>query len=1398
MAMNNNQPPVGQQQMLMLTDQPVAPAAQVAPVAQFAEVQQPTEQEMWDRWDDGRETEYWSFMKCVEKEEIQGNDVGNTLLFETDTYSPLLASTNIMTILEEVTARMGNLDSCIRRTVFGYLRVVDFSLTDSQQQKMKVATRDERRKSMEASAMARVVSKKTGSPVKVGTTTRNPDYSQPRERLYNDEKKTKGIEDNKLITICAASFLMDRKITTSVNDSGVWAFNLTDSLTEPDLVCVQEITGQITSLMGTMRDVMNGLLVPANDWEEEEANNRLGTMKDDQKCFLLFILLSRANRGQIGVENLIMRIIEDINDFFLEKVDFGAEEVRKELAKITGLRYVAHLCKYIIYTSGVETMKYSLIKGQRKANEKMVGSPEAQSKLVALFMRADPREQQYVSSSAFHFKAAYDEYDIGTVPSGENERQSTRRKSTTRKLPLKSTESQKGPIDIWDQFDKILEEIVLVETQGDFERLRDHYRNLIGDKGGAANKATDEEKKMVLRSIKELIDFEDKREKEKDEEYEKDKMHETFGKRRSFFTDARARTRTGGNVPLLCENLCNNELGIEPQKLMVSMCLTLSGKGKQTKTIVEQRYNGRTCRSKGVTHTKRISIEDCGFCSPILDLLDTCGEEGIDLYYGAIEDTPDNKRLIKIFNKEVFGFDKDDDITFSFHPNSSSSSGNNSSTRKRGRKASTEGSNTYTLINNALNALNIKIGELVGNESIEIRDILKFESLHDSVKLEMIAIADKSGGGGGFIKLLCKIMAYNILEEIQEITKLGDDDEGIDMEFTEKIYESLQTVITKLSPGDVADDWRQTVGWLSSLFAPITRDGKLGRGVELEHLLAIAVQIIVAGGLPEATTEEGKKIIMQMLMQHIRSFPSTEIKPGLSLALMGLTEFTAKLGKFLFSDPNGGLTRTTIDDFYDFFTSRYHLTKNELLLSYMDPNQIKSDLNMIRMSALGTMNGGEPIFRPDRTTVVNFTYSLVSCITTANQDILRKAAMVQLHKCVIEQGNVSDRSGNLKAIRIVGDRTKVLETWMFGLTGGTQVVSGCQLDKEDVVIFYREDPDVEGEIKIYMKILLKEIKTEKLSEKLADIQEGGLSTPEIIHIERCMYTKLRHRAQDGKLLKKNNDPNSRTVSLNRVRTKEKFFWENLDEIRVREQFSEEEDFDLAFETGCICLDSISGRSKCISRGDKMQAKLGDLEGMSITNDLEGILNEKMIDKPVELTVVDCGFSLNTTDIAELLDEYKPHGLMGKAPTGNNDSMQDFHTLCNHKGKSKFILCELKCRSSVQVELKAASEIEGALVGQYQLLKSGHEYFQKLAESVYGEEDEDDDDNDDDDDDYGSVPDLDDDDENDMETVDGGGVRKSIRWTRRHKKKKGNTRRKRKYFKKTKKRKRRRKKRTRRK
>ena len=267
-----------------------------------------------------------------------------------------------------------------------------------------------------------------------------------------------------------------------------------------------------------------------------------------------------------------------------------------------------------------------------------------------------------------------------------------------------------------------------------------------------------------MRSIKELIDFEDKREKEKDEEYEKEKMFGTFGKRRSFFTDARARTRTGGNVPLLCENLCNNELGIEPQKLMVSMCLTLSGKRKQTKTIIEQRYNWRRCRSKGVTHTKSNRIEDCGFCSPILDLLDTCGEEGIDLYYGAIEDTPDNKRLIKDFNKEVFGFDEDDDISsmFSFSPTSSSLSDNNSATRKRKQK-STKGSTPYTLINNVLNDLNIKIGKLVGNESIEIRDILKFESLPDSVKLEMIAIADKSGGGDEFINLLCKIMAYNII-----------------------------------------------------------------------------------------------------------------------------------------------------------------------------------------------------------------------------------------------------------------------------------------------------------------------------------------------------------------------------------------------------------------------------------------------------------------------------------------------------------------------------------------------------------------------------------------------------------------------------------------------------------
>ena len=238
---------------------------------------------------------------------------------------------------------------------------------------------------------------------------------------------------------------------------------------------------------------------------------------------------------------------------------------------------------------------------------------------------------------------------------------------------------------------------------------------------------------------------------------------------------------------------------------------------------------------------------------------------------------------------------------------------------------------------------------------------------------------------------------------------------------------------------------------------------------------------------------------------------------------------------------------------------------------------------------------------------------------------------------------------------------------MFGLTGGTQVVSGCQLDKEDVVIFYRPDPDVEGEIKIYMKILLKEIKTEKLLDKLANIQQEGLSTPERIHIERCMYTKLRHRVQDGKLLKKNNDPNSRTVSLNRVRTKEKFFWENLDEERVREPFSEEDDdLNLAFETGCICLDSISGRSKCISRGDQMQAKLEDLDEMKITDDLKGILKDKMIGKPVILTVVDCGFSLNKDDIVELSEEYKVNGLMGKAPTGmNNDSMQDFHTLCNH-------------------------------------------------------------------------------------------------------------------------------------
>jgi NACalpha-BTF3-like transcription factor len=222
--------------------------------------------------------------------------------------------------------------------------------------------------------------------------------------------------------------------------------------------------------------------------------------------------------------------------------------------------------------------------------------------------------------------------------------------------------------------------------------------------------------------------------------------------------------------------------------------------------------------------------------------------------------------------------------------------------------------------------------------------------------------------------------------------------------------------------------------------------------------------------------------------------------------------------------------------------------------------------------------------------------------------------------------------------------------------------------------------------------------------------------------------------------------------------------------------------------------------------------------------------------------VDCGFSLNKTDIAELLDEYKPNGLMEKAPTGmSNDSMQDFHTLCNHKGKSKFILCELKCRTSVRDKLKVVAKAEGA-PDQYQLLKSGHEYFQELAESLDGKEGEDEVDetgvkeedielvmlqgrnqvgvsraeavkalksNDNDivnailylDD---SMPELqegdddDDDDDNDMETVDGGGGRKSIKGTRRHKKNKGNTRRKRKYNKKTKGRKRRRKKRTRRK
>ena len=1365
--MNNNQPPVGQR---MLTDHPVDG------------VQQPTEQEMWDSWDDGHETEYWSFMKCVEKGEIQDKAVGNTLLFETDTYSHLLASTNIMTILEEVTARMGNLDSCIRRTVFGYLRVVDFSLTDSQQQKMKVATRDERRKSTEASATARVMIHSSPENRKKPM-EQNPNFSQTVAGQYNDEKKTKGIEDNKLITICAVSFLIDGKIITSVDGNPPrWGFELTASLNNSDLLCVQEIAGQITSLMETMGNVMNGLLAPANNYENEDAKKILGSMTDDQKCFLLFILLPRANGGLGVVDNLVMRIIRELDDFFLEKVGFGAEEVI-HLAKSTGIRYVAHLCKYIIYTSGVETMKYSLIKGQRKANEKVVGSPEAQSKLVALFMRADPREQTAVSSNTMLFIAAFDVHNIGVLPPDDKEGKNIKRKILTKKEKAITPET-------WKQFSNILDNIVLVEGQAGFEILHYKYKTLID---GTANEETDKEKKKVLRSIKELIDFEDKREKEKDEKYEKEKMHETFKKRRSFFTDTRARTRTGGNVPLLCENLCNNELDIEEsQKLMVSMCLTLLEKKKLSKKKVKQIYTGRTCKSTGVTHTKKgsKSAEKCGFCSPILDLLDTCGEAGIDLYYRAIEDTEENKELIKTFNKEVSGYD--DDITFSFNQTFSSSSGN-----PKKRPPPAKGSNPYTLINKALNDLN-RIVKLVGNESIEIREILKFESLSDSVKLEMIAIVYERGGGDGFIKLVCKIMAYNILEEIQEITKLDDDDGGIDMEFTDTIYDSLETVITKLSPGDVANDWRQTVGWLSSLFAPITRDGKLGRGVELEHLLAIAVQIIIAGGLPEATTEEGKNIIMQMLKQHIISFPTTEINPGLSLALMGLTGFTAKLGKFLFSDPEGNLTITTVDKFYDFFTSRYHLTKNELLLSYMDPNQIKSDLNMIRMSALRTMNGVEPIFRPDRTTVVNFTYSLVSCITTANQDILRKAAMGQLHKCVIEKGNVCDENGKLKAIRILGDRTKVLEKWMFGLTGGTQVVSGCQLDKEDVVIFYREDPDsLDGENKIYMKILLKEITTVDLNQKLLTIQGIDRMTPEEKHIESCMYTKLRHRAQDGKLLKRNNDPNSRTVSLNRVRTKEKFFWENTDGERVRGRFSAEDgDSDSAFETGCICLDSISGRSKCISRGDIMQAKLEHLDEMNITDDLKGILNGKMTrDKKVILTVVDCGFSLNQTDIVELLDEYKMNGLMEKAPTGmSNDSMQDFHTLCNHKGKSKFILCELNCRRSVQVELKEAAETDGA-PDQYQLLKSGHEYFQELAESLDGKEGEGSDDDD-------SLPELDDDeayeDDYDMETVDGGGGRKSIKGTRRHKKNKGNTRRKRKYLKKTKKRKRRRKKRTRRK
>ena len=1460
-----------------------APVPIVAPVAP---VQQPTEQEMWYSGDDGSEQEYWSLTKCVEKGEIQHKGVENTLLFETDTYSPLLASTNIMTILEEVTTRMGTLDSCIRRTVFGYLRVVDFSLTDSQQKKMQVPTTKERSNTRESMAVKNVRGQIWSPNNKRSTQRPQPGSQTIPGPAYTEEKKTKGIEDNKLITVCAVSFLIDKKITTSVNDSGVWDFVLTDSLqsrrTLSTLGCVEAITEQIRPLMKEMKDIINNLLAYS-----KKSDQGLDSMTDDKKCFLLFILLGsyqqyKANKKE-KLDMVILDIIGQLNVFFLDKIDFDSEKIKGMFANmnniLANMNNILYCCKYIIYTSGVETMKYSLIKGQRKANEKVVGSPAAQSKLVALFTRANIREQTAVSSSAFHFKAAYDEYDIGVTPSGENERQPTRRKIAIIKEVITA--------ETWKQFGNILDKIKLIDevNQGEFENLRDEYRKLIGNKGAAANEDIDEEKKTVLRSIKALIDFEDKIEKEKDEEYEKDKMLETFGKRRSFFIDARARTRTGGNVPLLCENLCNNELGIEPQKLMVSMCLTLLEKKKKklSKKMVDKRYTEKSCKRSGVTHTKKgpKSVEKCEFCSPILELLQNCGEAGIESHYKAIEDTSTNYKLIDAFNRKVLGHtqraldtvededDEDDDSDDSddsdddedieeeaeeadeededmkdeededMKNEEDEDMKNNNSTRKRGSAELHNEDDEYKMINDSLNELATKIGKLVGKQQIKIRDILKFESLPDSVILKMIEIF-KMDGGVGFDDLVCQIMAYNILEEIQEITKSDDDDGGIDMEFTEDIYRALESVITKLPEGNIPDNWRQTVGWLSSLLAPITRDGKLGRGVELEHLLAIAVQIIIAGGLPEATTEEGKKIVQDMLRVHIRSFPDADILPGLPLALMGLTGFTAKLGKFMFSEPNGGLGASSMNEFYKFFATRYHLTKNELLLSYMEPNQIKSDLNMVRMSALGTIiEGGDRVFRPDRTTVANFTYSLVSCITTANQDTLRKAAMTQLHRLVIEKGNVYDGNGKLKAIRILGDRTKVIEKWMFGLTGGTQVDSGCQLDNKDVTIFYKDDPEQAGENKIYMKILLKEIKTDDLKQKLLTIQGSGLMTPEEKHIESCMYTKLRHRAQDAKLLKTNNDGVARTVSLNRVRTKDTETWQDPDKNRVRETGTND-DMDLAFETGCICLDSISGRSKYVSRGDKMQAKLGDLKGMSITNDLEGILNKNMVDKPVLLTVVDCGFSLNKDDINELLKEYKVDGLMEKAPTGmGNDSMQDFHTLCNHKGKSKFILCELKCRTSVRDKLKAVAKADGA-PSQYQLLKSGHEYFQQLVESVGGEEGEDEVDetgikeddielvmfqigvsraeavkalksNDNDaikalESLYVYVPtmarggddDEDDDDDDDMGTVDGGGVRKSIKGTRRHKKKKGNTRRKRKYFKKTKKRKRRRRKRTRRK